>query len=163
MLLNHYNTLGHKRRQSFIQHISCSDPQNDKDQHRLLHIIYELCLLLGYLLKICINFALLQHLDLLNCNRCLMSVKEKISHKKIRSVMFSSITTNKTQGGLQIYMKDILTNNITFLANEIITYKIISCFGFLICNTSLTLTPRSVSELEEEKKKKRRCRLSSIF
>lgn len=56
------------------------------------------------------------------------------------------LSTNKT------YLHESDLNNFTFLAYErTITNKMISCFGFLNCNTSLTLTPCFVSEIEEEK------------
>lgn len=65
--------------------------------------------------------------------------------------MFSNDVFYDKENTRDIYMKVIFINSITFSAYErTITYKMITCFGFLTGNTSLTLTPRSVLEIEEE-------------
>lgn len=64
------------------------------------------------------------------------------------------IYKQNTRGITNLYESDIYKQHYNFSDERTITYNMISCFGFLICNTSLTLTPCSVSEIEEEEEEK---------
>lgn len=62
------------------------------------------------------------------------------------------IYKQNTRGITNLYESDIYKKHYNFSDERTITYNMISCF--LICNTSLILTPRSVSEIEEEEEEK---------